>query len=42
MENDQAPAIDEGLESTDPTDLDADLGDAIKDGSSNTLTDDGD
>jgi len=38
MEQDLGTDYDEGLESTDPADTDADLGDAISDGTSNTVT----
>jgi len=37
MEHDLGIEHDEGLESTDPMADDADLGDAIKDGTSNTI-----
>jgi hypothetical protein len=36
VEDEQAPAYDESLESGDPIESDADLGDGIQDGSSNT------
>ena len=39
MEQDLGAEYDEGLESTDPVEMDADLGDAIKDGTSNTAVD---
>jgi hypothetical protein len=38
MEHDLGTEHDEGLENTDPMSDDADLGDAIIDGSSNTMT----
>jgi len=38
MEQNSGTECDEGLESTDPLDADADLGDAIQDGTSNTFT----
>ena len=41
MEQDLGTEYDEGLETTDPMTEDADLGDAIKDGSSNTISPDG-
>lgn len=37
MEQDLGAEYDEGLESTDPGEADADLGDGIKDGTSNTV-----
>jgi hypothetical protein len=38
MEQDLGTDYEPGLESTDPADADADLGDAISDGTSNTFT----
>jgi hypothetical protein len=38
MEQDLGTDYDEGLENADPLETDADLGDAIKDGTSNTFT----
>ena len=37
MEDDQESGYDEGLESSDPADADLDLGDGVKDGTSNTI-----